>query len=275
MDSRQIGNSTYNSLQVKLQKQYAKGLFLLTSYTWSKNITDSGSALGAFFSTNARDQYNRKLEKALSANNLPQRLVIAFNYELPVGPGKALARNATGIARKLLEGWQLNGVGNYQSGDPIPVYMNNNLPLFNFCPNQPFIGCAMPNVVAGVPQKMKTSNFDPGRGDRYLNASAFQVPAPYTYGNAPTLLGIRGFAFYNENLALTKRTYFFGEKANFELRLEMFNVFNRHQFGGVTSPVAGPPGGGINANLSDPSSFGTVNGAIGHREGQIAAKINF
>ena len=110
---------------------------------------------------------------------------------------------------------------------------------------------------------------------RVLNASAFQVPAPYTYGNAPTFLNIRGFAFYNENLALTKRTYFFGERANVEFRLEFFNVFNRHQFGGVSSPVAAPPGGGINANLSDPSTFGAVNGAVGHREGQIAMKVNF
>ena len=262
-EGAQIGNSTYNSLQVKLQHQFSKGLFLLSSYTWSKAISDGGSSFGAFFGNNARDSYNRKLEKALSATNLPHRLSVAFNYELPIGPGKTLARNARGIAGRLLEGWQLNGVLNYQPGDPLAVSMNNNLPLFNFCPNNSFSPCQMPNIVPGVSQKLDTSNFDPGKGNRYLNPSAFEVPAPYTYGNAPRNLGTRGFAYYNENLGLMKRTYFFGEKANFELRFEMFNVFNRHQFGG------------INTNLSDPSNFGLVSGASGHREGQIAAKINF
>ena len=92
----QIGNSTYHSLQLKLEKQFSKGLFLLASYTWSKYITDASSSMGGFFGTTSRDHYNRSLAKSLSLSNLPQRLAIAFNYELPIGPGKPFVGNATG-----------------------------------------------------------------------------------------------------------------------------------------------------------------------------------
>ena len=51
-----------------------------------KTLTDASSALSGFFSTSARDQYNRRLEKAVAQFDIPHRAVIAFNYELPIGP---------------------------------------------------------------------------------------------------------------------------------------------------------------------------------------------
>ena len=81
------GNMTYNSLQMKVEKQFSQGLFFLSSFTWSKTLTDASSALSGFFSTSARDNYNRKLEKGLAQFDVPARLVVAFNYELPIGSG--------------------------------------------------------------------------------------------------------------------------------------------------------------------------------------------
>jgi hypothetical protein len=60
------------------------GPFALASYTWSKTLTDSSSSLGGFFSSSSRDAYNLSL-KALATT--PSRLVVGFNYELPIGPG--------------------------------------------------------------------------------------------------------------------------------------------------------------------------------------------
>lgn len=251
-NSANFGNMTYNSLQLKLEKQFSQGLFLLSSFTWSKTLTDSSSALSGFFSTSARDHYNRKQEKGLAQFDIPARLVVAFNYELPIGPGKPLG-DVQGAAGKILGGWQVNGIMAYQSGTPIGVGINNSLPLFN--------SRNLPNIVPGVNPKLDTSNFDPAK-DLYLNINAFQTPAPFTYGNAPSILNVRVFPSYNEDFGIMKRTYI-REQMNIEFRFEMFNAFNRHIFGGPST------------NVSDPVSFGRVSSASAGRRGQFALKFNF
>ncbi len=235
--SENVGNSTYHSLQAKIEKQFSGGLFLLSSYTWSKTITDSSSALSGFFSTNARDNYNRRLEKALSVFDVPHRAVMAFNYELPIGPGKPVG-NVKGAVGAIIGGWQVNGVLNYQSGTPIGVGVNNTLPLFN--------SRNLPNVVAGgSPIVVDKSNFDPAK-DVLLNSAAFSEPAAFTYGNAPSVLSnARNFKLFNEDFGIMKRT-FINETMNIEFRFEMFNAFNRVRFGDPAT------------NLSDPFNFGKV-----------------
>ena len=227
-NSANFGNMTYNSLQMKVEKQFSQGLFFLSSFTWSKTLTDASSALSGFFSTSARDNYNRKLEKGLAQFDVPARLVVAFNYELPIGPGKPAGGNTTGAAAKILGGWQINGIMAYQSGAPIGVGVANTLSLFN--------SRNLPNMVPGVDPKLDTSNFDPAR-DLYLNIRAFQEPAPFTFGNAPSLLNVRAFPSYNEDFGIMKRTYI-REQMNIEFRFEMFNAFNRHIFGAPSEPIS-------------------------------------
>ena len=227
-------------------------MFLLSSYTWSKTSTDASSALSGFFSTSARDQYNRKLEKGLAQFDVPSRLVVAFNYELRIGAGKPFA-DVKGAAGKILGGWQVNGIMSYQSGTPIGVVVDNTLPLFN--------SRNLPNMVPGVNPKLDTSNFDPAK-DLFLNIGAFQIPAPFTFGNAPSLLNVRVFPSYNEDFGIMKRTYI-REQMNFEFRFEMFNAFNRHIFYGPA------------ATVTDSFNFGKVSSASGGRRGQFALKFNF
>jgi hypothetical protein len=262
----QAGNSTYHALQVKLEHRFSAGLYLLSSYTWQKWLTNAPSTAGGggtgggvstaggFEGVSVRDQYHRSLEHALGPVP-PQELNIAFNYELPFGAGKRFASGAHGIAGALVKGWQLNGILTYGSGTPLTVIVNNTLPIFN--------GINFPNIVPGVSQIMNHHITDPRLpGQLYLNPAAFSAPAPFTYGNAPQTLNVRGFANLNENLGLMKRTYFAGEKANLELRFEAFNAFNRHTWNGY------------DFNLSDPN-FGAVTGVSNGRQAQVAAKIVF
>jgi hypothetical protein len=181
---------------------------------------DQGLASG-FNSTSARDQYNRGLEKALAQYEIPDRAVIAFNYELPIGPGKPIA-NVTGAIGKVTGGWQVNGILSYQSGEPIGVGINNTLPLFN--------SRNLPNVVPGVNPVNSFDHFDPAT-DVYLNINAFSTPAPFTFGNAASILpNARTFNSYNEDFGLMKRTSI-AETVNIEFRFGMFNAFNRVRFG--------------------------------------------
>ena len=251
-NSAGIGNSTYNSLQVKLEKRLTKGLFMLASYSWSKTLTDSSSSLGGFFSTSSRDAYNLSLEKALAYYDVPSRLVVAFNYELPIGPGKPILNH--GIASKILGGWQVNGILNYQSGTPIVVSANNTLPLFN--------GAQTPDSVSGQKPGRSCSNFDPAT-DLLLNSAAFTVPGPGQFGTSAQVLGnARNCPVFNEDLGLMKK-FFIKEAVYFEFRFELFNAFNRVLFGGPAASINNSNFGQVSSQANSP------------RNGQLAAKFYF
>jgi outer membrane receptor protein involved in Fe transport len=250
--SANIGNATYNSLQTKLEKRFSKGLWLLASYSWSKTLTDANSSLGSFFSPAARDNYNRHLEKALAIYDVPTRLVVAFNYELPIGPGKPLLNK--GVAGKVLGGWQVNGILSYQSGIPIQIGANNTLPLFN--------SGNTPNSIAGQKVENPFSPFDPAK-NVLLNTSAFSIPGTNQFGSSAQVLpNARNFPVYNEDLGLMKK-FFIREQTYFELRFEMFNALNRVIFGGPATNIN-------NANFGQVTSQ-----ANGPRNGQIAGKFYF
>jgi hypothetical protein len=116
-----LGVSTYNAFQVKLERRFRNGLNLLASYTFSKTITNADSAIPVFtgFSSNefaAQNPFNPSSQKALSYQDTPHTLVISYLYELPAGPGKSHFSN--GVASKVLGGWAVSGVLRYQSGTP-------------------------------------------------------------------------------------------------------------------------------------------------------------
>jgi hypothetical protein len=252
-NSADIGHSTYHAMQIKLEKRLTKGLFALASYSWSKTLTDSSSTLGGFFSSSSRDAYNLRLEKALAYYDVPSRLVVAFNYELPIGPGKPVLNH--GVASKILGGWQINGILSYQSGVPIVVSANNTLPLFN--------GAQSPNSVLGQqPGNSCSSSFDPAK-NVLLNAAAFGVPGPGQIGTSAQILpNARNCPVFNEDLGLMKK-FFIKESVYFEFRFELFNAFNRVLFGSPATSI-------------NNSNFGQVNSqANAPRNGQLAAKFYF
>jgi hypothetical protein len=87
-----LGQATYNALQASLQRRFRNGLNLLVSYTWSKTLTDADSAL-PFFATlhqggAPQNVFNKRGDKALSNQDLPQNFVISYIYELPIGKNK-------------------------------------------------------------------------------------------------------------------------------------------------------------------------------------------
>ena len=248
------GNSTYNALQMKVQKRFSQGLTLIAAYTWSKSISDGEIAAGG--GPSGENFYNRKNEKAISSDDVPQALALSYVYELPFGPGKRYLKS-TGVTGKLVGGWTFTGIQQYQSGNPIVLSATNTLPLFN--------SAQRPNLVQGVPVMNNLSNFDPNNpaSDHYINLAAFSVPAAYTYGTADrSYTSLRNPMLLNESLGLIKRTAI-TEHISLTFRAEFFNVFNRVVFG---SPAA---------NVSA-SNFGII-GSQGNtpRQGQVALRLEF
>jgi hypothetical protein len=118
------GDSLYNSLQAQLRHQFSKGLLLQVSYTWSKSITNvNGSEGGGGIAgggnvlsggAGSNDPLDLGQQYGLAAFNRPQRLVIAYSYELPY-------RRRDGFAGHVFGGWSISGITTIQNGEPFTV----------------------------------------------------------------------------------------------------------------------------------------------------------
>jgi outer membrane receptor protein involved in Fe transport len=217
-------NSFYNSLQLNVQTRLGRGLTGSLSYTFSKSIDDGSSSLGRneFANGQARseDPFNLSLSRGLSDFDVRHRLSANFSYDLPFGPGRRFLSKATGAARLLVQGWQLNGILSAESGLPVS-------PIFTF--DQDRDGSIdneqRPNLapgVTGIPTNLsKTQLFDP---------TVFVIPAVGTRGT----LGrntIEGPGLVTFDPSITKSFPLNADGSrSIQFRTEIFNVFNHPNF---------------------------------------------
>ena len=258
--SDKSGNSTYHALQVKLQGHVANGLNLQVAYAYSKNLTDNSN--NRDLDTNAanyyaaQNGYDPQAEKTYASMDIPQNLIIGYLYELPVGPGKRYLPG--GWASKVVGGWSFSGVLTYQSGLMIqtPFPASSHVPLF--------AGSIRPNRIEGVSalsDAARSGHFNPNQ-DVYLNADAWASPAPFSFGDASGMSGVRVPAMLNEDFSLSKNIPI-AERLHAEFRADAFNVFNRTVFGFP------------NLDLSS-SGFGTIASQRNNpRTMQVGLKLNF
>ena len=112
-------NSSYHSLQTRLEKRFSKGLTGLISYTWGKALTQSpdhistsGGGAGVDIGTfrQPQDGNNLRAERGLAEFDIKHRFVASYIYELPFGRGKAFWQwDWNPAADLLLGGWQVTG----------------------------------------------------------------------------------------------------------------------------------------------------------------------
>jgi len=274
-----LGISTYNSFQTKLERRFRNGLNLLASYTFSKTLTNADSAIPVFsgFQTNefsAQDPFNPLSQKALSYQDTPHTFVLSYLYELPAGPGKKHFNQ--GVASKILGGWQVGGVHRYQSGTPTILNTNFNGPpgtdntlRYSIVPGVPILspnhgsfdaelansGSNLGN--SGCTRNDTNGTFTSNSSNNLFNCAAFFDPnAPgliatrgYVFGNAPLVLGnVRSQSYFNEDFSIQKRT-FITERQSIVFKVDFPNAFNRHVFGtldgGITDSTFGAPKGNL------------------------------
>jgi Carboxypeptidase regulatory-like domain/TonB dependent receptor len=282
------GNSTYHAMDASVSQRLASGLSFLVSYTVSKNLTDADSAgpgVSGFIGTNSyigQNSYDRRAEKAVSQLDTPQSLVASFFYELPIGQGKKFMSDP-GFASRIVSGWSVSGILSYHSGQPTEVYgpcgtnSAENV-LFAACN---FTGIARVNVIPGVAQTNKGSNFNPD-STPFFNPAAFALPADFTFGNeGRSLPAARNFASKNEDFTIGKKTRI-AEGAFVDFRASFFNAFNRHIFqapGGFSTAYGTP----FQAAGSSPTTcpgpfacgFGAVTSTSGPRTIQFGLNISY
>ena len=255
-----ISWATYSSFQFKAQKQFSNGLSFLLGYTMSKALSDISTSVPGYFAAAAQDAYNHRAEKALSDIDLPQSLIFNYTYELPVGAGKKWLGKENPITRYVVGGWTIAGVHTYNSGNPIAVLTERTLPTQSAGALSPAV--LRPDIVPGVAMiSHGCSGLDPG-SNLLLNSAAFRDPAPWTFGNAPrTLPNVRTCPQFNENVSLFKN-FPIKEKANFQIGVDTFNLFNRHPLGGPNTDI-------------DSAGFGQIGSAGPGRIVQVRARIDF
>ncbi|MFN7935392.1 MAG: carboxypeptidase regulatory-like domain-containing protein [Bryobacteraceae bacterium] len=225
VDYQTVINSTYNALQITLNKRLSKGLSLLAAYTYSRSIDGSSLEVDAF---NGQDPRNLRADKGLSDFDLRQRFISSFIYELP-GP-------KTGLARAVLGGWQTNGILNIQSGGNFNVASGQDRALSGG-------GTQRPNLV-GNPY------LDTGRSrdellNLYFNPAAFALPAIGEYGNSGRNTMI-GPGRWNLDFALFKG-FQLREHMKLHFRWEMFNAVNHANLGNPRSNISAANPGRIDS----------------------------
>jgi hypothetical protein len=223
------GNSWYDSLQMKLNARLKWNLTALSTYTWAKSITRTGTF---------NDWTNLNTQKALDVNSIPQALSINLIYQTPHLNSGLLGSNR--ILRQIFSDWQASSVLRYQSGGLITApTSNDNLGTYLSGASTQYM-----TRVPGQPLYLVDPNgkIDPTK-QLILNPAAWMECGPTaTFGcGAPRYTDFRQRRAPQEDIGLGRRFVLPGKELGryFEIRMEMYNPFNRIVFPniGVGNPI--------------------------------------
>ena len=253
--SRNIGNSIYHALQLKYEKRFSRGLSVISHYTFSKMISDSdvsGSDVDWLAGgSTVQDVKDLRNERSIAVFDRPHRMVVNFDYQIPIGRKRALGKSMNRILDAAVGGWELMSSILASSGAPLGISQSaSNL----WQGNQRPILLGDPSVPGSPRDKL----------NNYFNVSAFQQVGPDLIGSTPRFLSrYRGPSLVNEDATLMKN-FNITESKYVQLRLEAYSVTNSPQWGMPGTSFA--PGS---------SSFGQITSAGGNRSVQIAAKFYY
>jgi hypothetical protein len=238
----------YDSLQAKLEKRAAKGLYVLAGYTYSKAFTNGLSQEitadpGAFYYPLLTW---KNADKGLASTDLRNTFTLSYLYQLPIGKGQHFLPDLHGVAQQALGGWQVNGITIAHTGLPLGMTMSTN---------QSGTGLSnRPNHVCDG----KLSN--PTVGE-WFDITCFAAPAVGVLGNSArsTLYGPGQVNFDTSVFKQFKLT----ESKELQFRTEFFNIGNHPQFS-------------IPATALGAATFGKITGTVNSaRQIQFALKFLF
>jgi hypothetical protein len=260
-------HSNMNSLQIGAHKQYRHGFAFGAEYQFirvlgTENVQNPSGV-------NPNDSYGP------ISGIAPQSLAVNYSYVLPFGRGQAFLGGAGSLVDKLVGGWQISGISDFQNGQPFSVTFSGASNVTGTVSGR---ADAVPGAVRYPANKTKNQWFNPG---------AFSVPLCYnatttftcssynsaTYGTSYALYGnsqydaLRGPRFQDWDMSLQKNIALH-EKYKVQLRADSFNVFNH--------PNLGLPA----SNISSPGTVGKITSLSGtptyeQRTVEFAAKFLF
>ena len=263
------GNSWYNAMILDVRKRWSRNVTLQSSYTFSRNIDMTQAS--TFFSdatngtTTAFPEFpNLNYNKGLADYHAKHNWVVNFTWDLP------FARNLKGLKKSLLDGWQLAGINNVRSGNPLTVFVQANRSRSLW---QPSLGPGIGRDRASIAPGFTYESAVLGGPDQYFDPAAFRLPPAGTLGNSGRGAFI-GPNYRSFDLSASKnvRVTRLGEAGTLQIRVEAFNLFNRANF----SPPPLTAFGGASDSEAPLPTFGRIRSTVGSsRQIQLGLRLAF
>jgi hypothetical protein len=248
-----VGNSSYNALQMSFNRRMSNGLTFMLNYTYSKELDDLAAV---------RVPGSLYLEYAPGTINHPNVVSATFVYQLPFGAGRTWD-SGNYVVRGLISHWQISGIVQASNGAPLtitgtctgggiidisPACYPNNTPGFN----------------QGVWQNGKPSTSSAATSTSFLSKAAFTDPPAYTYGNSSRTAPYGLYAPHTADVDLSVRREFpLFESLRLAVQVDGFNVNNAVYFSAPNTTL-------------DSSSFGTFSSQANQpRKLQLSARLTF
>lgn len=198
----------YNAFQLQVQRPFANGFNFLLGYNYNR------SRLQTFYDT--VDEIDRNFTY-LRDRRGRNKLTLAGIYELPFGNGKPIGNNLSGVAQKIIGGWQVSGIFVYQGGD----FLDFGGAIMHA---DPAIGSPQRGPGGDGFRRTFFRNDVLGRGCT-SGCTWERLPAFTRRGNPRFIDGVHGPRFQNVDFILSKVTEI-TEKLKFEFRMEAYNLTN-------------------------------------------------
>jgi Carboxypeptidase regulatory-like domain/TonB dependent receptor-like, beta-barrel len=268
-----IGSSSYHALQANLRKQLSHGVQFDLNYTFSKSIDITSAASRVGFSvygyqniglvgSRLANAFSPNLARAVSDFDLTHQFNLNWIADLPLGRGRALAPNASGLLDAFIGGWELSGLARWTSGFPFSVDGGQRWPTDWFL-----------TAITQMTAKPKTGVFKHGGSvnvfaDPAAAEADFTLPLPGGVGSRNVL---RGDGYASLDMSLGKRWKMPWENHALQFRWEVFNVPNLTRFNAQ----------GVGASLltsltQTPSNFGAYTSLLTQpRVMQFALRYEF
>jgi hypothetical protein len=254
-------SSSYNSLQMMLEKRFSSGISGLVSYTWSKTLTDaadhlSTSTVGPGIDTGVyavpQNPSNLRAERGPAEFDVAHRLVVSYVWALPWGRTRHWGQSWGRTADLILGNWQVAGIHAIQTGLPLTATLAGTSVL-----NIGSDRVARPDLIGNpeLPTSQRTV-------ERWFNTDAFTIPRPAPQAFGSEGVGVmRGPGYSNFDFSIAKNIVV-GENRSIQFRTELFNAFNHANFG--------PPD-----IRREATTFGRISTAASARIIQFGLKVYF
>lgn len=248
------GRSSYHALQAQFQRRLAKGFQAHASYTWAHAIDNATSNFTV-----------RQLTRGNADFDIRHNFQSALSYDIPFN-------SENSFISAFIKDWALDGRVSARTALPVNIIGRTGVD-----PSVPYLSLDFqPNYVAGQPLYVDDPTVAGGRRINFAAFSAAGTAQSPTQGNLGRNL-VRGFGSFQTDLAL-RRNFSVTETVRIQFRGEVFNVFNRANFGAIQNGLSsGSANFGIATNTQN-QQLGGLNSLYqvgGPRSFQFALKLLF